>query len=79
MAERQGLCSLTLRIPLPLAAGALATDWQPDGLRPSAVFVSQRLASTLAAGNGGETGIVLAYAPHSLTARRGGTCNGLAA
>ena len=27
----QGLCSLTLRIPLPLAAGALATDWQPDG------------------------------------------------
>ena len=50
MAEREGLCSLTLRIPLPLAAGALATDWQPDGLRPSAVFVSQRLASKLAAG-----------------------------
>ena len=50
MAEREGLCSLTLRIPLPLAAGALATDWQPDGLRPSAVFVSPRLASKLAAG-----------------------------
>ena len=50
MAEREGLCSLTLRIPLPLATGALATDWQPDGLRPSAVFVSQRLASKLAAG-----------------------------
>ena len=50
MAESPGLCSLTLRIPLPLAAGALATDWQPDGLRPSAVFVSFRLASKLAAG-----------------------------